>query len=300
MTDTAQVNATTPEPEEAPMSTPSSGPSRVERDGGIGSLFREGRLADAVQAAGAAVRARPIDGTARYLLAELLLFTGDHARADVMLDASSSVDATLGVAVAEFRQLLRAETARQQLFSDGRVPEVLGGVRAGQRAALAALVELRAGNVADAARLASEIETVRPHATGRAAGQAFEDMRDADDLLAGTFEVLTPTGKYLWIPIEDVISLDLHPPRRPRDLYWRRATMRVADGPEGDIYLPAIYAALPSDPPLTEQQRLGRATDWLETADGTLVRGVGARTFLFGEASLTLMELTTLRMGASA
>ncbi len=238
-----------------------------------GALFRAGRLTDAVAAANGAVRAKPSDISRRLLLAELLLFSGDLQRADVILDACGDLDPGLAVIVAEFRQLVRAETARRQLFTDGRLPEFLGGIEAGQQAALGALVALREGNAAEASRLAAEAEAVRPHPAGETSGRAFDDLRDADDLLAGAFEVLTTTGKYFWVPIERVGVLEFHPPRRPRDLFWRRASMQVTDGPDGDVYLPAIYVNAPFDPAPTETQRLGRETDWAQAGEGGPMRG---------------------------
>jgi len=194
--------------------------------------------------------------------------------------------------VAEFRQLVRGEVARRQLFRDGRVPEFLGEPTATQRASLAALVALRGGDTAGAGRNAAMAEAARVHPSGIAAGAPFDDLRDADDILAGTFEVITTTGKYFWIPAERVVLLEFHPPKRPRDLYWRRATMQVADGPDGEVYLPAIYAATADA--TADELRLGRATDWQQTADGGPVRGVGAVTFLIGEESATCMELGAL------
>ena len=88
----------------------------------------------------------------------------------------------------------------------------------------------------------------------------FYDFRDVDDLYAGFFEILTTTGKYFWIPTERVASLEFHPPRRPRDLAWRRATISVTDGPDGEVYLPAIYDC--AEPDLADDLRLGQATDW--------------------------------------
>jgi type VI secretion system protein ImpE len=264
-----------------------------------GQLFRAGRLAEAVTAANASVRARPSDPARRILLAELLLFMGNLERADVVLDACSDLDPTLAVVAAEFRQLVRAETARRQLFAEGRLPEFLGGIEAGQRAALAALVALREGNAAEAGRLAAEAEAMRPHPAGQVAGATFDDLRDGDDVLAGTFEVLTTTGKYFWVPIERVARLEFHPPRRPRDLYWRRASMQVADGPDGDVYLPAIYAVAASDSAPTDISRLGRETSWTQATDAAPVQGVGAKTFLLGEDPVTMMEMTTLTFEAA-
>ena len=94
----------------------------------------------------AAVRKAPTDIGARVLLAELLAFSGNIERADVVLDACAELDPSAAMAVAEFRQLLRGELARRQLFSDGRVPEFLGEPTAAQRLSLAAIVALRNGD----------------------------------------------------------------------------------------------------------------------------------------------------------
>jgi type VI secretion system protein ImpE len=258
---------------------------------GPGALFHAGRLADAVAAAGAAVKRAPTDLGARVLLAEMLAFSGNAERADVILDAASDIEPAAAVAVAEFRQLLRAEVARRQLFRDGRVPEFLGEPNASQRSALAALVASRAGDSAEAARCAAEAEAARIHAAGKHGTTAFEDMRDADDILTGSFEVLTTTGKYYWIPIERVAHVEFHAPKRPRDLLWRRASMSVTDGPDGDVYIPTTYA--PPEGMADDALLLGRATDWVGPEAGP-VRGLGLRTFLLGEHAATIMELGTL------
>ena len=255
-----------------------------------GALFRAGNLAAAVDAANAAVRRAPTDIAARVLLAELLVFAGTLERADVILDAASQVEPEVAVVVAEFRQLLRADMARRQLRRDGRVPEFLGEPTDTQRLQLAALVALREGNTAEAATLAGQAEISRPHLSGFAGEAAFDDFRDADDLCAGSFEVLTTTGKYFWIPTERVISVEFHPPKRARDLMWRRATMSVRNGPDGDVYLPVVYGS--EDATITDVLKLGRETDWIE--DAGPVRGVGQRLFLVGEEAIGIMDLTTL------
>ena len=255
------------------------------------ALFRAGKLDDAVAAAQAALRKAPTDLNARVLLGELLAFTGNLERADVVLDAASAIDPTTALVVAEFRQLIRADMARRQLFRDGRVPEFLADPTEAQRLQLAALVALRAGDTAEASRQAEAAEAVRPRAPGKHGDAAFDDLRDADDLLAGSFEVLTTTGKYFWIPTERVVALEFHAPKRPRDLLWRRASMSVAAGPDGEVYLPAVYV---SDDPLSDALRLGRETDWRE-ADGGPVRGVGQRLFIVGEDAVPMMDLGNFR-----
>jgi type VI secretion system protein ImpE len=159
---------------------------------------------------------------------------------------------------------------------------------------LAALVALRAGDNDEAVRRAAEAETARPRAPGRAGEVPFDDFRDADDLGAGFFEILTTTGKYFWLPTERVVSVDFHPPRRPRDLFWRRASVSVADGPDGDVYFPAIYDADRREIP--DDLRLGRSTDWFGPENG-LVQGLGQRVFLSGDEACNIMALTMLRFG---
>jgi type VI secretion system protein ImpE len=262
-----------------------------------GALFRSGRLADAVAAANAAVRKAPADLAPRVLLAELLLFAGNLERADVILDAGSVVDPQAAVVIAEFRQLLRADMARRQQRRDGRLPEFLGEPTQALALTLRAFIALRAGDAAETAALAAQAEALRPRVTGTVDGTAFDDFRDADDLLAGYFEVLTTTGKYFWIPTERIETISFDKPKRARDLYWRRVSMSVRGGPDGVVYLPALYGD--DNPDLGDELRLGRATDWIEGSGGP-VRGVGQRMFLAGQDLVSVMDVTEIGFDAPA
>jgi type VI secretion system protein ImpE len=146
----------------------------------------------------------------------------------------------------------------------------------------------------EAAQQSAQAEAARPRVTGQCADKAFNEFRDADDLIAGNLEVLTTTGKYYWIPIERIISAEFHPPARQRDLLWRRVSMIVADGPEGDVYMPAIY---PATGPVSDAERLGRETNWRDAGCG-MVCGAGQKTFLVGDEGIEVMALTRLRFGA--
>jgi type VI secretion system protein ImpE len=260
-------------------------------DDSVGALFRAGRLADAVAAANAAVRKAPADLAPRVLLAELLLFTGNLERTDVILDAGSVIDPQAAVVIAEFRQLLRADMARRQQRRDGRLPEFLGEPTASLAMLLQAGIAQRAANPAETASLAAQAEALRPHVSGTVDGVAFDDFRDADDLHAGYFEVLTTTGKYFWIPTERVESISFDKPKRARDLYWRRVTMSVRGGPDGVVYLPVIYGSDAAT--VTDELRLGRATDWIEGAEGPVL-GVGQRMFLAGQDLVSMMDISEI------
>jgi type VI secretion system protein ImpE len=255
------------------------------------ALFRAGKLAPALEEANAAVRRSPSDLGARVLLAELLLFAGNFQRADNILDAAAQIDPTAMIAVAEFRQLLRAAMARRQTSREGRVPEFLNEPSPTLRCSLAALVASRAQDIDEAGRCAAESEALRPRVPGQAGDIPFDDFRDADDFHAGFFEVLTTTGKYFWIPTERVTGIEFHTPRRLRDLFWRRASISVSKGPDGDVYVPAIYDV--DEPDLSDEFLLGRSTDWIGPEEGP-VRGIGRRVFLVGDDAVSIMEITKL------
>lgn len=257
-------------------------------------LFQAGRLAEAVDASLADVKAHPTDTSRRGLLCELLCLAGQWERADKQLDAFATQDPQLAVGLSLFRQLVRAEVARQQFFDEGRIPEFLGEPSPALQLCLQASICLRERKPAEAAELLNQAEALRPRTAGVCDGQTFDDWRDLDDLTACVFEVLTSTGKYYWIPAERVESIEFHPPERPRDLLWRRAHMIVAGGPDGEVFLPAIY-------PLTQQHgddqlRLGRGTDW-RTAEGEPVRGLGQRMYLIGDQDRGIMEIAEVRFG---
>ncbi len=253
-----------------------------------GQLLQEGRLADSIEAAAEAVRRSPASAAERILLAELLVLGGQMERADAVLDAAGALDPEAALPAAEFRQLLRAATARRQVLREGRLPEFLGEPTIAQRFCLQALLALREHDAETAADAARAAEAARPPAPGDADGVPFADWRDADDLWAGSLEVLTTTGRYFWLPAERVTSLQFHPPARPRDLAWRRCTIAVQDGPEGEVCVPAIYEA---EGEQDDALRLGRRTSW---SDREPVRGAGQRVFLLGEEGVAVQQLGAL------
>ena len=192
------------------------------------ALFRAGKLDDAIAAAQAALRKAPTDLDARVLLGELLAFAGNLERADVVLDAASAIDPGTALVVAEFRQLIRADMARRQLFRDGRVPEFLADPTETQR-----LHSPRWWRCAPAiwrrqrsrrppprrcgparCRAARRRGIRRLSRRGRSAGR---QLRGADHDRA-SISGSRPSAS---------LTLEFHAPHRPRDLLWRRASMSV-------------------------------------------------------------------------
>lgn len=259
--------------------------------------FQAGRIAEAIAAATAVVKAKPGDGSSRFHLCELLCFAGEMERADKQLDAISQIDVEALPIISLFRQLLRAEQARAQFHLEGRLPEFLTQPSDELQLRLRASILLREGDFAGATQLLEQAEEARPHVSGTCNGEPFDDIRDLDDLTSSFLEVLTSTGKYYWIPFDNIELIEFHPPERARDLLWRQARMSVKNGPDGEVYLPVLYSGSAADP--DNQLRLGRATDW-RGGDEVPIRGVGQKMFMIGETSRTIMELTEIEFGTAA
>jgi type VI secretion system protein ImpE len=260
-------------------------------------LYQAGQLREAVTAAVAAVKQHPNDMGRRGLLCELLCFAGDLERADVQLDVIGHQDPQAALGVGLFRQLVRAEQARREFFTSGRVPEFLEPPSGVLRFHVEASIHLREGRPQEAAKILGQAEEERTKLSGTCDGRPFTDLRDLDDLTAPFFETLTSNGKYYWIPMEKVEVIEFRPPARPRDLLWQRVHMVVRGGPDGEVYLPTLYAGSHTD--LDDRVRLGRATDW-KGGSGEPVRGVGQRTFLVGDDSRPVLEIKEIAIIAPA
>lgn len=258
--------------------------------------YEAGRLDDAITAATQEVKRHPADTGRRGFLAELLCFSGQLERADLQLEAMGTQDPQSMVGIAMFRQLIRAEQARQQFYNEGRLPEFLDQPDERLKRHLEASILIREGKQGEAAGLLRRAEEARPQVSGTSGDEAFDDLRDLDDLTASFFEVLTSNGKYYWIPMERAELIEFRPPKRPRDLLWRRAHIVVGGGPDGEVFVPALYAGSHADS--DDRVRLGRSTDW-RGGDDTPARGIGQRMFLVGNEDRGILTLETITFTAS-
>lgn len=254
-------------------------------------LYRQARLNEAIEAALQKVKSAPNDIDARVLLCDLLCFDNQLERADRQLDVAAQQDAGLAAGIGLYRQLIRAAVARREVFEAGRVPELMEQVSDVLRLHVRASIALREGALGEAGGLLREAEQMRTPVRGECDEQPFEDLRDVDDVTAPFLEVLTSTGKYYWVEWDQIEQLEFKPPRFVRDLLWRPAEMVIRGGPEALVYVPVLYFG--SHRSEDAEIRLGRKTDWQETADGPTT-GVGQRMLLVGDEGRPILSVGRL------
>lgn len=223
------------------------------------ALFREGRLAEAIDVLGAELRSSPTDARRRTFLFELLCFSGQFDRAEKHLDvlATAGRDAAMGALL--YRSALHAERTRREMFRAGTFP---------------------LGN---------------PPPVGRTLnGTPFASLRDADPRIGARLEVFA-AGEYVWIPFEHIESIQVAPPKRLRDLLWAPAIVRTGPaftGMElGEVLVPVVTPEAADDE--DDAVRLGRVTQWIELADGAAAP-IGQKLLLVDDAEFPFLEVRDL------
>jgi len=255
-------------------------------------LYKAGKLQDAIDAQIKEVKASPADNGKRLFLFELVSFAGDLDRGRRQIDAINYGEAERDTAVLAYRKCLDAEQKRRQLFKDGVKPQFLAPEPEHVNLRLEAVNRLREGNQAEAAALLAKAAEATPAVKGLFNQKPFTTLRDCDDLFAGILEVMSQ-GNYFWLPLEQIDTLAMKPPKYPRDLLWVPAHLAVREGPEGDVFLPVLYPN--SHEHADDQIRLGRMTDWKGGETGPVL-GVGMRIFLVDDADKPLPEWRELQV----
>jgi type VI secretion system protein ImpE len=222
-------------------------------------LLQAGKLDEAIDVLSAELRDNPTDSRRRTFLFELLCFAGKYERAEKHLDVvgQGSKEAEMGALL--YHSALHAERMRQQMFESESFP----------------------------------LTASPPPVSGTLNGKPFSSLTDADPRIGARLELFA-AGQYTWIPLEQIESIQMLPPKRLRDMLWAPAIVRTAAsfrGMElGEVMIPAIA-------PLTWRHadgavRLGRVTQWQSLGDAETP--VGQKLLLVDEEEFPILELREL------
>jgi len=228
------------------------------------TLLREGRLSDAIQAAGAQLRDDPANVKLRTFLFELLCFAGEFERAEKHLSLLSEGNKEREVGAMLYHAAIHAEQMRSEMFLKDEWP----------------------GSP-------DEPQPIQ----GVLNGTPFSSIEDADPRIGPRLEVFA-AGNYLWIPFDAVESLKIEAPKRLRDLLWTPALIKT--GPNfqnfelGEVLLPAL--APKSAGHADEEVRLGRKTVW--DIENEIEVPYGQKSFLVDGEEIPFLEIRSLTIGS--
>jgi type VI secretion system protein ImpE len=242
-------------------------------------LLRAGELTKAIQALSEEIRQNPLDTGRRTFLFELLCFAGEWERGEKQLNvlAQGGKNAELGALM--YRAALHAERERQEFFKNKAYRN--------PRTPVAGVTE----------SLEPTTEGSAKPLTGTFNGRPFQEVSDADPRIGARLEVFV-AGRYLWVPFEHIVSVQIQTPKRLRDLLWAPAL--IANGSNfkgrdlGEVLVPVLSPFSCADD--DDAVRLGRATVW-QDCEGIEVP-FGQKMLLIDGEEIPLLELRNLQMDA--
>ena len=194
------------------------------------------------------------------------------------------------------RQLLRGEVARNQWYEEGRPPETRSLPTQNLADALQIVVEYRGGDQAAAVNLAGtlaqpDLRQGVVHLTSDEQHN-FVNFRDLNDLTGSVAELVSPAGKFFWVPWLEFSHVKFEPAKTLRDLLWRPVECTFKDGTLERYFMPCLYAG--SALATVDSIRLGQTTDWKDLGDG-LISGVGQRMFLAGDLTPSILDIAEIQ-----
>lgn len=242
------------------------------------------------------IRANPSDARLRTYLFQILAIRGDWERAVSQLQVSAQLD-PIALAMAQaYREAMRAEVFRGEVFAGRKQPSFLGTPPAWAGLLLESLKLTAEGHVDKAEALRDDALDAAPATAGKIDGHPFEWIMDADSRLGPVCEAVLD-GKYVWIPFENLARISIEQPADLRDLVWAPAHLRFVNGGESVALIPSRYPGSEASP--DPAIRMARKTTWRELGEETYL-GLGQRMWATDEGEHSMLDTREIALGGAA
>ena len=257
--------------------------------------LQDGDLQGALTLLQQQIRQNPADAKLRVFLFQLRAIMGQWERALNQLDVAGELDAGVLAMVQTYREALQCEVLRAEVFA-GKRSAMIFGQPDGWLALLMEGQRLTAECAYEQAKtIFDQTLDAAPPISGQIDGVPFDWIMDGDTRLGPVLEAVV-NGRYYWIPLHRIRSIDIEKPEDLRDLVWMPAHFTWANGGEMVGLIPTRYPGSESatDPLLS----LARKTEWLEPVPG-LYLGQGQRMLLTEGGEFPLMDVRRIEFATS-
>lgn len=254
------------------------------------SALKAGKLDQTLQLLQAAVRRAPADAAQRIFLFQLLAVLGRWDRAQVQLGVVAELDAGALPMVHAYREAIRCERWREDVFAGVRAPLLFGTPEPWMAQLIEALRCDANGEPDAAAQLREAALAAAPAVAGEIDGVPFAWLADADPRLGPMLELIG-NGNYYWLPMHHIAHLSFDAPADLRDQVWMPAGVALRNGGELVGFVPTRYPGTVGG--ADDALLLARRTDWVAHGDGVQV-GLGQRLFATDSGDHALMDTRTI------
>ncbi|HHJ17512.1 MAG TPA: virulence protein SciE type [Gammaproteobacteria bacterium] len=219
------------------------------------------------------VRANPAKAEYRVFLFQLLAVMGEWGRALTQLEVAGELDAGTLAMVQTYREALRCEVLRSEVFQGKRSPLVFGDPENWIALVIQSLQASAEGKHAQAQDMRQEAYESAEVSTGTIDGKPFEWIADADPRI-GPFVEVVLNGSYYWVPFQRIQRIQLDPPEDLRDMVWTPAQFTWSNGGQAVGLIPTRYPG--SESSEDSAILLAHKTEWEQVAENEYI-GTGQR-----------------------
>jgi len=241
----------------------------------------------------AEIRQKPNALDLRVYYFQLLSVTGQWQRALAQLQVCAQLDAKTLPMAQTYREALRCELLRENIFAGKRAPQVLGQPPHWLGLMIEAQQKLAEGAVAVAAALRAAALEEAPATAGTLNGDAFEWICDADSRLGPVVEAIV-NGQYYWIPFNQFRTIKIEAPEDLRDVVWSPAQFTFANEGQTVALIPSRYIGSQAE---DDDFKMSRKTAWNEV-DSTTFTGLGQRLWTTDQSDYALLDVRHLTIVA--
>jgi type VI secretion system protein ImpE len=240
------------------------------------------------------IRREPANAELRVFLFQLLAVMGQWERALTQLDVAADLDAKALAMAQMYREAIRCELLRADVFAGKRSPVVFGEPEEWLALLIESLLVAGTTRAAQAGELRQRAFDAAPASSGSIDDEPFEWIADADMRLGPVCEAVI-NGRYYWLPFARLSRIDLEAPTDLRDVVWSPAHFEFANGGEAVGVIPTRYpGSETAEDPLI---RLARKTTWIEAAPD-VYSGLGQRVLTTDAGEHAVMDVRRILVGA--
>lgn len=244
------------------------------------------------------IRSDASNAKLRVHLFQLLCVMGNWQRALSQLQVCAQLDAKALLMAQTYRETIRCEMFRLEVFAGRRVPQIMGKPPTWIGLMLEALrLDSQAGDAGGAAQLRAQAMNDAAPTECKVNDVACEWLTDGDARLGPVCEVIV-NGQYYWMPFESCSAIKIEPPSDLRDLVWVPAELMLPN--EG-----RVTAFIPSRYPETAANEQGRAdelkrcrmTEWTEHSQDVWF-GLGQRVWMSDVGEHSIFDTRAIHMSS--
>lgn len=242
-----------------------------------------------------AIRHSPAAADLRVYFFQLLCILGHWQRAVAQLQVCAQLDAKTVPMAKTYREALRCELVRAEVFAGKRVPQTIGKPPDWLVLLIQAQQRLGSGDGAVAQALREEAFDAAPETSGKLDGTPFRWISDADSRLGPVLEAII-NGQYYWIPFDQLRAIDIDAPADLRDVVWMPARLQFINDGHTVALIPSRYAGSED---ADDSAKMARSTRW-QQVDDTAYAGIGQRVLTTDDGDFPLMDIRHIEFDVSS